>query len=72
MHVIKQERDIDLEEVEEGEEEASASILQKLRTTATKLFQLNQAIRQLHSSLSNSLRGDVSDALSLNVYLKPL
>ncbi|XP_006792143.1 kinesin-like protein KIF14 [Neolamprologus brichardi] len=44
-------------QVEEGEEDALASLLQKLRTTSTKLFQLNQAIRQLHSSLSTALRG---------------
>uniref|UniRef100_A0A8D3BID9 Kinesin-like protein KIF14 n=1 Tax=Scophthalmus maximus TaxID=52904 RepID=A0A8D3BID9_SCOMX len=51
-----QERESDPQEVEEAMEEASASHLKKLRTTATKLFQLNQAIRQLHSSLSAALR----------------
>ncbi|KAI3368680.1 hypothetical protein L3Q82_025675 [Scortum barcoo] len=55
---IVQERETD---PEEGEEEASASHLQRLRTAATKLFQLNQAIRQLHSSLSTTLRGEASD-----------
>ncbi|XP_062279792.1 kinesin-like protein KIF14 [Scomber scombrus] len=62
MHCHITERDIDLEEVEEGEEDASASNLQKLRTTATKLFQLNQAIKELHSSLSTSLRGKDRDS----------
>ncbi|XP_022625012.1 kinesin-like protein KIF14 [Seriola dumerili] len=52
------------EEVEEGAEEVSASHLKKLRTTATKLFQLNQAIRQLHSSLSTALRGKDRDLSS--------
>ncbi|XP_047442562.1 kinesin-like protein KIF14 [Mugil cephalus] len=52
------ERDSDPEEIKEGEEEeGSASHLQRLRTTSTKLFQLNQAIRQLHSSLTATLRG---------------
>uniref|UniRef100_A0A3B4YVK5 Kinesin-like protein KIF14 n=1 Tax=Seriola lalandi dorsalis TaxID=1841481 RepID=A0A3B4YVK5_SERLL len=59
--VFKQERESNPEEVEEGAEEVSASHLKKLRTTATKLFQLNQAIRQLHSSLSTALRGEASD-----------
>uniref|UniRef100_A0A3B4Z744 Kinesin-like protein KIF14 n=1 Tax=Stegastes partitus TaxID=144197 RepID=A0A3B4Z744_9TELE len=54
----------DPEEVEEGEEEASASHLQRLRATSTKLFQLNQAIRQLHSSLSTTLRDSSSDLSS--------
>ncbi|XP_031715464.1 kinesin-like protein KIF14 [Anarrhichthys ocellatus] len=46
-----------------GEEgEASASHSQRLRTTATKLFQLNQAIRQLHSCLSTALRGKDTDS----------
>ncbi|XP_070765360.1 kinesin-like protein KIF14 [Enoplosus armatus] len=47
---------------EEVEEEASASHLQRLRTTATKLFQLNQATRQLHSSLCVALRGKDRDS----------
>uniref|UniRef100_A0A3B4TV24 Kinesin-like protein KIF14 n=1 Tax=Seriola dumerili TaxID=41447 RepID=A0A3B4TV24_SERDU len=59
--VFKQEGESNPEEVEEGAEEVSASHLKKLRTTATKLFQLNQAIRQLHSSLSTALRGEASD-----------
>lgn len=61
---VQQEKENDLEE---GEEDASASNLQKLRTTATMLFQLNQAIRQLHSSLSTTLRGEVSDVLKMHV-----
>ncbi|XP_044056624.1 kinesin-like protein KIF14 isoform X2 [Siniperca chuatsi] len=44
------------------EGETSASHLQRLRTTATKLFQLNQAIRQLHSSLFTALRGKDRDS----------
>ncbi|XP_029987200.1 kinesin-like protein KIF14 isoform X2 [Sphaeramia orbicularis] len=58
MHYHFTERQTDPEELEEGEtEEVSASHLQRLRTTVTKLFQLNQAIGQLHSSLSTALRG---------------
>ncbi|KAG7217538.1 hypothetical protein INR49_021465, partial [Caranx melampygus] len=57
MHCHISERESDPEEVEEVSEETSASHLKKLRTTATKLFELNQAIRQLHSSLSTTLRG---------------
>ncbi|XP_044218088.1 kinesin-like protein KIF14 [Thunnus albacares] len=56
-HVTEKENDL-----EEGEEDASASNWQKLRTTATMLFQLNQAIRQLHSSLSTTLRGKDRDS----------
>lgn len=59
VHVFKQERETDTEQVEEvEEEEASVSHLQRLGITVTKLFQLNQAIRQLHSSLSTALRGE--------------
>ncbi|XP_042367975.1 kinesin-like protein KIF14 [Plectropomus leopardus] len=47
---------------EEGEEEALASQLQRLRTAATKLFQLNQAIRQLQSCLSTALLGQDRDS----------
>ncbi|XP_026201774.1 kinesin-like protein KIF14 [Anabas testudineus] len=61
MHCHIMERESDLEEVEEGEEEASASHLQRLRNTSTKLFQLNQAVRQLHSSLSAALQGKDGD-----------
>jgi len=66
---LKQERDKEVGE----KEEAPASLLQKLRTTATKLFQLNQAIRRLHSCLSTALRGEASDVKkhSLDVTLKP-
>lgn len=55
-----QERESDPDETKEGEEEeeASASRLQTLRTTSTRLIQLNQAFRQLHSSLSSALRGE--------------
>lgn len=61
VHVFKQERETDTEQVEEvEEEEASVSHLQRLGITVTKLFQLNQAIRQLHSSLSTALRGETS------------
>lgn len=63
-NVCKQERESEPQEVEEGEEDALASLLQKLRTTSTKLFQLNQAIRQLHSSLSTALRGKAFDLVS--------
>ncbi|XP_051233248.1 kinesin-like protein KIF14 [Dicentrarchus labrax] len=61
MHCHIMARDADPEEVDEGEE-ASASHLQGLRTAAAKLFQLNQAIRQLHSSLSAALRGKDRDS----------
>lgn len=62
-NICKQERESE-PQVEEGEEDALASLLQKLRTTSTKLFQLNQAIRQLHSSLSTALRGKAFDSVS--------
>uniref|UniRef100_UPI0037E9B30F kinesin-like protein KIF14 n=1 Tax=Semicossyphus pulcher TaxID=241346 RepID=UPI0037E9B30F len=63
MHCHITERRADPEEEEEEEEEgASASNLQRLRTAATKLFQLNQAIRQLHSSVSTALRGKDGDS----------
>ncbi|KAM7387978.1 hypothetical protein PAMP_024182 [Pampus punctatissimus] len=64
MHCHIMERENDPEKVEGGqeEEEASASNLQKLRITVTKLFQLNQAIRQLHSSLSTTLLGKDRDS----------
>lgn len=54
--VVKQEREVD-PELDPGED-GSAVHLQSLRTTATKLFQLNQAGRQLHSCLSAALQGD--------------
>lgn len=60
-HVYKQERETDSEEGEEGVEETSTSHLQRLRTTAAKLFQLNQAIRQLHCCLTAALRGETFD-----------
>lgn len=46
------------------EEEASASSLQRLTTTAAKLFQLIQAIKQLHSSVFTALQGSDSDLSS--------
>lgn len=58
MHYEITERDKEVGE----KEEAPASLLQKLRTTATKLFQLNQAIRRLHSCLSTALRGKDTDS----------
>lgn len=61
-NVCKQERESEPQEAEEGEEDALALLLQKLRTTSTKLFQLNQAIRQFHSSLSTALRGKAFDS----------
>ncbi|XP_027145659.1 kinesin-like protein KIF14 isoform X1 [Larimichthys crocea] len=62
MHRHITERETDTEQVEEvEEEEASVSHLQRLGITVTKLFQLNQAIRQLHSSLSTALRGKDRD-----------
>uniref|UniRef100_A0A671Z4S1 Kinesin-like protein KIF14 n=1 Tax=Sparus aurata TaxID=8175 RepID=A0A671Z4S1_SPAAU len=69
VHVLKQERETD---PEEGEEEAPASHLHSLRTTASKLFQLNQAIRQLHSSLSAALRGEAYETHSPHVEQKRL
>ncbi|XP_029356203.1 kinesin-like protein KIF14 [Echeneis naucrates] len=55
------ETESDLEKVGEGTEEASASLLKELRTTATKLFQLNEAVGQLHCSVSAALRGKDSN-----------
>ncbi|XP_034560171.1 kinesin-like protein KIF14 isoform X2 [Notolabrus celidotus] len=59
-HVTESQTDPEGEEGEEGEEEeeASASRLQRLTTTAAKLFQLIQAIRHLHSSVSTALQGN--------------
>ncbi|XP_049575745.1 kinesin-like protein KIF14 isoform X1 [Syngnathus scovelli] len=54
---IMQRRENDPQDVEESEDNASASKLQTLRTTAATLFNLDQAIKQLHCSLSNTLRG---------------
>ncbi|XP_035996965.1 kinesin-like protein KIF14 [Fundulus heteroclitus] len=52
------ERECDIEEVQEEEEEDAAVLarFQKLTTTSTKLFQLTQAVRQMHSCLSAALR----------------
>lgn len=44
--------------VEDPGEDGLASHLQSLRTTATSLFQLNEAVRRLHSCLSTTLQGD--------------
>ncbi|KAM6921415.1 kinesin-like protein KIF14 [Xenentodon cancila] len=49
-------------EPEEMVGEASATHLQRVRTTTTKLFQLNYAVRQLHSFLSTALRGKDRDS----------
>ncbi|KAL6108096.1 kif14 [Pungitius sinensis] len=63
MHCHTTERDTGEEGGEEEEEGASASThLQRLKTTVTELFQLKQAIRQLHSCLSTALRGKVTDS----------
>ncbi|XP_034738211.1 kinesin-like protein KIF14 [Etheostoma cragini] len=62
MHCHIRERETGPDEGEEVEEEASASHLQRLRATVTKLFQLNQAIRQLHSCLSTALQGKDRDS----------
>ncbi|KAM4629240.1 kinesin-like protein KIF14 [Polymixia lowei] len=43
-------------------EEADVSHLQRLRNTTVKLFHLNQAVRQLHSSLSTALRSKGGDS----------
>ncbi|KAK5907149.1 hypothetical protein CesoFtcFv8_005028 [Champsocephalus esox] len=61
FHITERES-IPGEEGVEGEEEASASHLLKLRSTAAKLFQLNHAISQLHSCLSTALRGNHKDS----------
>ncbi|KAM8874254.1 kinesin-like protein KIF14 isoform 2-T2 [Spinachia spinachia] len=45
------------EEEEEEEEGASATHLQRLKTTVTELFQLKLAVRQLHSCVSTGLQG---------------
>ncbi|XP_077463203.1 kinesin-like protein KIF14 isoform X1 [Stigmatopora argus] len=55
---ITQEFKNDQEIVEEGGNEASDSKLQTLRNTAATLFKLNQAIRQLQCTLSNTMKGD--------------
>ncbi|XP_059197955.1 kinesin-like protein KIF14 [Centropristis striata] len=62
MHYHITERETDPEELEDGEEEISTPHFQRLKTTASKLFQLNQAIRQLHSCLSTALRGKDRDS----------
>ncbi|MCJ8737974.1 hypothetical protein PDJAM_G00030330 [Pangasius djambal] len=46
---------------ENDPEGADAVQLERLRNTASKLFQLNHALQQLHSSLSRTLRGRGSD-----------
>ncbi|MCI4383744.1 hypothetical protein PGIGA_G00030120 [Pangasianodon gigas] len=47
--------------MENDPEGADAVHLERLRNTASKLFQLNNALQQLHSSLSRTLRGRGSD-----------
>ncbi|XP_046893111.1 kinesin-like protein KIF14 [Hypomesus transpacificus] len=47
---------------EKAGQEPDPSHLHRLRNTAAKLFQLNQAIRELHSSLSVALRGKIGDS----------
>ncbi|KAG9266797.1 kinesin-like protein KIF14 isoform X1 [Astyanax mexicanus] len=42
--------------------EDDTSHLESIKNTANKLFQLNQAVQQLHSTLSRTLRGRGSDA----------
>ncbi|XP_054645283.1 kinesin-like protein KIF14 isoform X2 [Dunckerocampus dactyliophorus] len=54
MHCHITESETDLQDVEE---DTSASKLQTLRATATTLFKLKHAIKQLHCSLSNTLTG---------------
>lgn len=44
-------------------EEADGPPLENVRNTATKLIQLNQALQQLHSTLSCTLRGKFSQLL---------
>lgn len=53
---------------EEGVEETAASHLQRLKTTATKLFKLNHALRQLHSCLAAALLGEASDMNTLWIF----
>lgn len=43
---------------EEGPEENTARHLQQLRTTSTKLFNLNRAVRQLIDCLTAAMRGE--------------
>uniref|UniRef100_A0A673ZIF0 Kinesin-like protein KIF14 n=1 Tax=Salmo trutta TaxID=8032 RepID=A0A673ZIF0_SALTR len=45
-----------------GAEDPDLSQLHRVRNTAAQLFQLNQAIRQLHAALSLALRGKSSDS----------
>ncbi|XP_019731037.1 kinesin-like protein KIF14 isoform X1 [Hippocampus comes] len=54
---ITQERENDKQNEDERDEEASVSKLQTLRATAATFFKLNQAIKELHCSLSNTLKG---------------
>lgn len=53
---------------EDGVEETAASHLQRLMTTATKLFKFNHAVRQLHSCLTAALRGETSDMNTLWIF----
>ncbi|KAF6725150.1 Kinesin-like protein KIF14 [Oryzias melastigma] len=60
LHCHIKERDSDQVDVEE--EESSAAHLQNLSTTSAKLFQLNQAVQNLHSHLSAVLQGKDRDS----------
>ncbi|CDQ64174.1 unnamed protein product [Oncorhynchus mykiss] len=50
------------ESSKKGAEDPDPSLLHRVRNTAAKLFQLNQAIKQLHAALSLALRGKSSDS----------
>uniref|UniRef100_A0A673XPR3 Kinesin-like protein KIF14 n=1 Tax=Salmo trutta TaxID=8032 RepID=A0A673XPR3_SALTR len=60
IHCHMTERD---EGSERSGEDLDPSHLHRVKNTAAKLFQLNQAIRQLHSALSLALRGTHSLAI---------
>ncbi|XP_029551324.1 kinesin-like protein KIF14 isoform X2 [Salmo trutta] len=65
IHCHMTERD---EGSERSGEDLDPSHLHRVKNTAAKLFQLNQAIRQLHSALSLALRGKTSDACEETVF----
>ncbi|XP_072516112.1 kinesin-like protein KIF14 isoform X1 [Salminus brasiliensis] len=46
----------------DSDSDDGTSRLESIRNTANQLFQLNQALQQLHSNLSSTLRGRGSDA----------
>lgn len=71
VYGVKQGRENDKQNEDERDEEASVSKLQTLRATAATFFKLNQAIKELHCSLSNTLKGEISDACQLpRVHMK--